>query len=585
MPNTKKRFFVTIVIFLIIPICKSVGISSNFKKPEDSLCLKDDSVIESQKIFLMSHDPKFDNHEVLKNDETSRSLKSETLLEDYTLLIKVAKLNKYISFINIQLPTRLEKIASAKSISVISLPVRISMPSSIFGSFRLVSIPDVFRNRGLYSDFSVNAWEQTVFFLMILCSAIALTILEAMFRATSCEGTSLFLKVLRILARNWIVIIFGAYLDDIVLYTFLQLKGLIANSLSFVECLLTLFIGICLLILAIYLISTFRRTIKDLKKTRDTENYNKFIDRWENFQMLFWGFQERRPFAHTFYLVYVFKIVASALIYVLLYELPVVSVSLQLGLTFGILIYIGVFRPIMKRINLIQLLLMESVSLMTSFLMLVLTILTVNGSYFRASSQVILLGDLIIVGNILQNCLVFAFLAIKLVIEAKTISNEQKSNFSKVKWLQLFAVFFQQAGFGFEETYTPPFSIDASYFLKGLPPVPQIKENEEELESTEKVFIYRDDVIKEEAENEVMRDRSFSFDNISQRTEIPLWKTQSEDRWAENKRKEEEQKQEENAFKPNLFISVQKEADVPTLSYVQQKLSKEKRRVKVFNIK
>jgi len=218
---------------------------------------------------------------------------------------------------------------------------------------------------------------------------------------------------------------------------------------------------------------------------------------------------------------------------------------------------------------------MEFLSLVAGSLMLALTVLVVRGASVT-SSNIILLGDLVIMANILQNCLIFAFLAIKLVIEARKISLVSNE---KSAWLQLLAIFLQQAGIGFEETYIPLFYIDSNYYLKGLP----VSENQGltkdglELESTEKVFIYKGDVIPEEP----IRAENLSFDNMSQRTEMPLYRGQSEDIPTENKQKEVE---EDNADKPNLFISVQNGEDVPALSHVLRAFSKDKRKVRVFNL-
>jgi len=579
------------IIFLIFCACTSASLNKSslnithaeekFSKVEvkehSSLTEQGQGLLDNDRInvSLKTSEFNFSNPRTFQERRILSSETSETGLYNYALILMIAKLNKYISFVNIELPSRLETLASAKSITVLLLPARIGMPSSIFESFTLESIPGIFESRGLYSDFAVNSWAQTLFLFIIACSALILMILEVIFKAIKRQNLFKFWKNLRILARNWILVVFGAYSDDIVVYTYVQFQGFIANSLGFVECLFALFIGFCLLFLSLYLIFTFRFTIKELKQTRSPEKYNQFIQRWENFQILFWGFRERRPLAHTFYLVYILKIVASALISSILFELPVVAVSLQVGLTLFILIYIGLMRPLMRRINLAQLLIMEFLSLVAGSLMLALTILIVKGASV-ASSRIRLLGDLVIMANILQNCLIFAFLAIKLVIEAKMISSVPKEKKEKCAWLQLLVIPLQQAGLGFEEIYIPPFYIEPSYYLKG-PPVSE-KQGQAgaglESESTEKVFIYKGDVIPEEPEP--MRAQNLSSDNISQRTELPLYRNQSE-----YKQKEEE---EDNADKPNLFISVQNGEDVPVLSHVLRAFSRDKRKVRVFNL-
>jgi len=149
------------------------------------------------------------------------------------------------------------------------------------------------------------------------------------------------------------------------------------------------------------------------------------------------------------------------LIVVWSYEKPIVIPIFEILVSFGILALLVYQKPFQKRINHIQLLIVEAIVLLLNVCMLIITGLDVAG--IHNSSFAIFLGDVVIIGNVILNFLVLIFLFIRLILEVQAINTaltkaEIKGKRCVAAWLQLLALPLQQANMGFEEMITYDFT-------------------------------------------------------------------------------------------------------------------------------
>lgn len=368
--------------------------------------------------------------------------------------------HKYAAFLNIDMPPRLQSFVAATPYrrNILSLQMGLEVPLAILPHLDKKSLPEPFENQGLHSSFLVNFWEQLTSLCIVICAAVIFTILDF---AAQKSGWTLFKSVFRIFkvltTWNFLLILFSIDLDDIIYYSYLEFitvqGGNFLDAFSF-----ALAIFMFLLVWA-YLIGVlafiWRTKTPEIQITRlNSKNEEACQDQLGgNYQVIYAGLKTTKFGARLFYFIYVFRYVASAMMGAYWYFGRSGQAILQMFLGLFILMIVLKEKPFKRRINLIQVVVIEIILLITN----IFTIIVVNSA---ASDQVnsaacILVADFMIIGDILINFLMGLFLAVKLILEAFSIYKlRQKSpHTSKLIWFQLLTLILQQGGFGFEEIY------------------------------------------------------------------------------------------------------------------------------------
>ena len=148
---------------------------------------------------------------------------------------------------------------------------------------------------------------------------------------------------------------------------------------------------------------------------------------------------------------------------------PLLVCAVQVILSLFMVTFIAVMRPFKKKINLVQLMIYEVIVLIMNILILAMTHMTVKNS--SNTNMIILLGDLVILGNDILNIVALFFLVIRCLDEGSKIwADAKRKSFAgpqeKTGMIQLLGIFMQQSNMGFEEFIddyvTPSSSLSSS---------------------------------------------------------------------------------------------------------------------------
>jgi len=181
-----------------------------------------------------------------------------------------------------------------------------------------------------------------------------------------------------------------------------------------------------------------------------------FLEKWKNSQILYRGFRAHASLNDYFFLLYMGRIAFPMLVASTLFVLPILQAIVYVLFSLVVLGFIIYKKPVNRKINHIQLIIIETVVLVINIALLGLCIIDVKESFVRSHSAFVALGDIVVYGNIVINLLAVVFLIIKVVEGASAIRKYQKANPTGKNgslWLQLFVFYMQQAGMGFEEMF------------------------------------------------------------------------------------------------------------------------------------
>ena len=382
-------------------------------------------------------------------------------------LIMLPKMMQYIRYLDIRMPHRLQRLALSQGRSLLPLKIGWAMPKSLEENFSRDILPGVFQRHNLPSSFIVNYWPLLTSMAIIILSALVFSILEKVAKAYHNPTWQSIFETLRILTRwSALIIVFATSIDDIILYSFLQFKTFSDSIwsdytiLGFIICILVILFKIIPLVAGTIFLAFKSQAAQYAQGAISRKQINantplSFLYKWQSFQILFRGFKTNHFIHRLFYLIYMARIGLPLFIVSAYYQYPLAVVILQVLINAIIIIYAVIFKPLTKKINLIQLLTFEIINFFMNLCALILTAKDNSGDLLSDFSY--FLGDAIIFLSFIQNLLLYVFLGIKLFIEANNISLSIRGHSLKEKiiWLQLLALPLQQAGMGFEEMMKP----------------------------------------------------------------------------------------------------------------------------------
>ena len=154
-----------------------------------------------------------------------------------------------------------------------------------------------------------------------------------------------------------------------------------------------------------------------------------------------------------FYLLYTVRIALPMLVAVSVTSRPVFVSTFAMLISILMVLYLSIMRPFSKTISLVQTLLIETIVLVLSICVLLLTLFDANGT--GTTEMKLMLGDLVILGNDVVNVLIICFFFIRCWQEASAIIRTQRAKTADQKdrtaLLQVLGLFVQQSNMGFEE--------------------------------------------------------------------------------------------------------------------------------------
>jgi len=375
-----------------------------------------------------------------------------------TSFITVAKLTRYVKYVDIKYPPRLENLRISGARSVLNLKFGPKIPHNVNSSFTKYPIPDIFERNHLHSSFFMNFWEELMSLGILLSIAIILMLFNLLAKKLDWplfqKGYSHFRFIFK---WNFILILFVVNLDEVIIYSALEFKTFKDNSVqavfSFILGLLMFLSCFAVWIASLVLVSKTDK-LKKLNKSQECP------EEYEGYQVLFHGYRNNNSFNKRFFSFYLARFILPMIFASYCYTVPLLQVIMYLTINLFSLLIIVCKKPFEKRINYIQVTFIETLVLVNNICLLILTILDVgNHEYYNTF---VLVGDLIIVSNVTINFLIIIFLLIKIGSEINLVYKQVRNEANQKKniWSSILFIIIQQGGFGFEEAR--PIEIKAS---------------------------------------------------------------------------------------------------------------------------
>jgi len=368
-------------------------------------------------------------------------------------LLSMAKLSEHVRYLEVDQPTRLEALSVSRSRSFLTLKFLPDMSDSMVSKFVYMTLPTVFSRLGIHSSFVVNYWPSVMTLLIGFGIALILWGLTFVFR--SHETDSVLSNLRTIFKWNFCFVLVAINVDDIIMYGYIDFSTMqLKNSnatLSLFVLLCMLFLAVLTIILAFVFARKFQLIRKEANETKNFDNYEKFLVSWQSWQVLYRGFVENSLLRQSFYIIYIIRLGAPMVITIALLTKPVSQSVCHLLISLFILGYILHKCPFKKRINQVQLVIVETFALIINICCLILAIQDYKDS--TNSKQRVWIGDIIILCNFAINITILIFLVVKLLIEVSNIQTLRKvhPNKSNAAWVRLLAIVIEQGAFGFEE--------------------------------------------------------------------------------------------------------------------------------------
>lgn len=370
---------------------------------------------------------------------------------EYSLLVATPNM-KFLQYLDVDLPPRLQKLAGSKGHYMFSPRFGLSAPSSVYPKENRLLLAEVFEKSGLSTSFLVNFWDGLLTMAIVLGITLVLTIFENFLQKSKMKVFHGIIERLMVMGGfNYLFLIYSCSLGEIIMYTYIE----VTNSNGFT---ISLAIGIILTVLIIPYLYLIYFVVKkatqmgayDLKN-ENADKYKKFSIRWRACQIFVRGMKHETWARRLFYLIYTARTTVQMLLAVFLYSIPIAQVLLQILLNIGMIVFMILKKPLQKRVNHIQIILFESITLLLNFFTFIVVIMGNAGN--NETDFAVILGDIIVIGTDVLNILVMIFIAIKVRLEVLSILKVLKEypNHNKAIWVNLLGVLAQQTGMGFEE--------------------------------------------------------------------------------------------------------------------------------------
>jgi len=376
-----------------------------------------------------------------------------------TTFVTFAKLVRYMKYINIKFPPRLERLRISGARTVLNLKLEIGVPHNYNNSFTKQTIPKIFEKSRLHSSFLVNFWQELISLSVLLGLAMILIMLEVSSKSYNCPLVQKLCQNFRYIFKwNLILVLFAINIDEVILYSALEFKTFHDDSVqSIISFLLGLFMFLaCLAFFPFSLILSSKAS-----HFNNLNNLQEFLEKNEGFQVLFRGYKNNSFINRRFFSFYLLRFILPMLFASYCDTVPLLQSIIYFTIGAFTLLIIICNKPFENRINYVQSICIETLTLINNICLLILISFDTQGNTDHDSF--ILTGDLIILTNVTTNFLQIVFLVYKIIDAIKNSSKQsirnlnQKSIFSTIAFIVI-----QQAGFGFEHAE----SIDSKNFCK-----------------------------------------------------------------------------------------------------------------------
>jgi len=388
-------------------------------------------------------------------------------------MVSLAKMIRYVIYMNITLPEPVKESFESSNSSFFSISMMFSfdMPSSWSNAFPVYPLPVVFTNNKLSSCYLVNQWNSLTSYVTILMIGVVSGLVEKITKRKNWKAVAMVFTRLRIMTK-WafvLFLLFNSY-DDVTLYLILQLYGLQFHShldyISFAVCLVVTIVTFAIFGKAVFIVykaQKMKNQITDIKSAKTPEVV--FYNRWHKFQVLYAGFKPKSFFMQVYLMTSTARIIACYLIVGFLYKYPILQGSLLVIISVCILGFLLYKRPVKDVVNYIVMITYETLILLVNICVLIIASLDSYDDYTdpsKAKSLDIISNILIILNASIDICS-NAFMYIYILTNSWSFYKLNKKTpglESKLVWLTLFVVPYQNPGMDFDDFCWEPSSYE-----------------------------------------------------------------------------------------------------------------------------
>ena len=376
-----------------------------------------------------------------------------------SFMVALAKLIKYIRFINVPIPAELrENFDSNNSVPYsFSTMFTFNMPQSVKDQFKSYPIPEVFASQGYHSSYLVNLWTSlSAYFILFMMGVLMVFIEKFIIKKFDNKYAHAFVRKTRSITQwnFFFLIVFNTY-DDMLFFATLEFRTLhfdnVWSVVSFLIC-----IGIS--IFAAYELYLVWKVSRESLKSKSTimdvngENQQKFFKKkWEKHQVLYAGYKDDSLLKQCCLFIQIWRILICYIFVCFLFEYPVVQ-TVFLTLTSVLMItYIVTQRPFKDNFSLFACMVYEILIFVVNICLLCLASLNAtnsldSGTQYRLGTAIVVCN--LLVGNFAN---AFNYCYISLALWAGYKAAKQEGYMKKTTWMNATMSVYESPGMDFEE--------------------------------------------------------------------------------------------------------------------------------------
>jgi len=403
----------------------------------------------------------------------SKFVRSENL--NSVFVIGLAKLIKYVQYINVTMPQDVRDAFTNKPDDAFSLSSLLSfkMPQSLKQEFTIYPLPEVFIDKNLHSSYLVNQWETLSTLSILFVMGLLFTMTEKITRNSKREALKLVVQRLKMITRwNFLLFMMFNCYDDLTLFTILELKSLHLNSFtsiwSFIVCCVITLLAIYVLLKVFRISRAIVKSKRQIDDARNTPNQSLKV-KFESFEVIYAGLKSDSIFKQLYFFIFAGRFIVNYLIVGFLYDHPLFQTISLFAVSLLMVLYMGWLRPTKGYLSFIVISGFELMALIVNFCLVVLAVMDtrdVSDSELRDK----LLQVIIVLNTVmsLSTC-IFMWIYILILAHSAYVLSKTPGIPSKLYFINVLFAVYRSPGMGFlgEDPYSDDYEQDSIIIKNG----------------------------------------------------------------------------------------------------------------------
>lgn len=319
----------------------------------------------------------------------------------------VAKILRNIKYLNVTVSDELNEVFTSWKIS----SGFIDYPESWGDESDSGSLPGVFVRYNVRALFLLNYWKSFVMILIGVSVFTPFKLLEIIPCSKKSRLGSIF-RLLNVVASNFTLTQLYGSLDDIIFYLVLQVRENNFQT-SFEKANLAISIVLSLFASLAFFIHFWILRRYQLSQRNQNKSQQIFLQKYENFKMLFQDFKDSSYLKQSFLMIYIIRSMISGLLITNLFEYPLLQTLLLTSLNILILVYLIVEKPFKEALNMRGQYFCEAVLLVVNVSMLGMAFIDEMVEEDEGARKI--LSKLVIISNMVLIVGSLAFMALSVI--------------------------------------------------------------------------------------------------------------------------------------------------------------------------